>query len=174
MSVDSSAVFSDRVHQLGLGDHLEAFNQAGWHTYADVAFSTSYLPGQPEDARFANDILVRGLGQQDHKDKDKLRRLFFEAYSLASADMSRLVSASSDDIPRKVPNVEREERRRRLADRLVGVNLSGELDVSNRLIDINISMYDENVLRQNTFEECTKRAIAWRRTQCGPRTRRAT
>ena len=93
MSIDSSAVFFDRVRELGLEEHLARFEIAGWGTYADLAFATSFVPGQPEDERYRREIVERGLGDVDHVHRDRLRRLFFEAYTLAAADMKRMAVA---------------------------------------------------------------------------------
>ena len=50
---------------------------------------------------------------------------------MAAADLKRRVTVNDDDLPRAIPNAEREERRNRLAARLKGVKLAGELDVSD-------------------------------------------
>jgi hypothetical protein len=159
MSIDSEAVFLDRCHTLRLGSHLDRFRENGWLTYADLAFSTSYVPGQGDDARFLADIASKGLGDPAHKDLAALRRLFFEAFSLAAADLRRKVEVGSDDAPRKVPAAERHERRVQVERRLLGLSLTGELDVSNRLLDSCVQMAEDNVLRYIPWEECTARTM---------------
>eukprot|EP00972_Heterocapsa_arctica_P084861 12500851-Heterocapsa_arctica.AAC.1 len=62
MALDSKAVFMERVTALGLSDHAERFLAQGWTTYGDLAFATSYTPGQPEDARFGKEVIEAGLG----------------------------------------------------------------------------------------------------------------
>jgi hypothetical protein len=159
MSIDSEAVFADRVHTLRLSAHLSRFTELGWLTYADLAFSTSYVPGQGDDARFLTDVALRGLGDAAHKDLAGLRRLFFEAFSLAAADLRRKVEVGADDAPRKVPAAERHERRVQVERRLLGLSLTGELDISNRLLDSVIQMAEDNVLRYIPWEECTARTM---------------
>ena len=158
MALDSPAAFNNRVGELGLDTHVARFITAGWLTLADLAFASSFVPGGDENA-FVADIVVVGLGSATHADKAKLRRLFFEAYTLAAADLRRRMEANSDDLPRKIPGVEREERRKRLADRLVGFELKDELDCSHKLIDKCIVMAEENVLSYISIEVCTKRAM---------------
>lgn len=159
MSLDSAAVFAERIAALRLTAHAERFVAAGWHTYADLAFSTPYVPGQSDDERFLRDVVERGLGSRDSGDLAAMRRLFFEAYSLAVADLKRKVEQSSDDLPRRVPAAERQERRLVVERRLVGISLTGELDVSNRLLDAVIQIAEDNVLRYVPWEECTARSM---------------
>ena len=156
MSIDSSAVFADRVNELGLGAHHANFEREGWSTFASFAFATSYIPGTQDEAVFLRDIVVKGLGREDHPDKNALRRLFFESYTLTASDLKRRVEAGTEDAPRKVSNLEREERRSRVDARLTGVDLVDELDCSNRLIDKCIDMYEENAVRYLGPEQCTK------------------
>ena len=75
MSLDSNASFLERVQELGLGAHVARFETAGWRSMADLAFSTSYAPGNDE-ATFISEVVGVGLGAPDHADKNRLRRLF--------------------------------------------------------------------------------------------------
>ena len=159
MSLDSTAVFSERVASLRLTAHTERFEAAGWHSYADLAFSTPYVPGQGDDERFLKDVVEKGLGTRESGDLAALRRLFFEAYSLAVADLKRKVEQSSDDLPRRIPTAERQERRLVVERRLVDISLTGELDVSNRLLDAVIQLAEDNVLRYIPWEGCTARTL---------------
>ena len=157
MALDSSASFAERVTELGLDAHAARFTAAGWSTFADFAFTSSYTPGG-EEALFIDEVVTVGLGTPDHADKRKLRRLYFESYTMAAADLKRRVDSGTDDMPRSIPNAEREERRSRLALRLVGLELTGELDVSDRLIDRCITMYESNSLVYLGPDVCTKRS----------------
>ena len=159
MAIDSRAVFEGRVRELGLETHLGRFKEAGWNTYAELAFSTGFTPGNPDEELFAREVLAPGLGAPEHADRPKLRRLFVEAYTLAAADLKRRVEAGADDAPRRVPALEREERRARVAARLVGMVLRDELDCSSRLIDRCIEMHEENLLRYVGPADCTKAAL---------------
>lgn len=159
MSLDSEAVFNERLVALGLQEHYEKFQKLGWKTYGSLAFATSFVPGQAEDERFLKDIVEAGLGDNDHPHKGALRRLFFESYTLAAADLKRKVEVTTDDAPRKVPAAERQERRDRVDSRLVGIELQGELDVSNRLLDLAVGIYEDNTLRYVAWQDCTKREM---------------
>ena len=155
MSLDSVAVFQDRVNELGPSAHSGRFTAAGWDTYASLAFSTSYIPGTDEAAS-ARDIVTVGLGSENHADKKALRRLFFDAYTLAAADLKSRADTKSDDAPSWIPYLERQAGRDRVAARLTGLDLTDELDCSNRLVDKAIEIYEDNVIRYLGLEECTK------------------
>ena len=83
MSVDSAAAFRERYcdNVIQLGAHQARFELAGWHTFADLVFSTTFTPQNGDEGSFVRDIIVKGLGDADHVDKIKLRRLFFEGYT---------------------------------------------------------------------------------------------
>ena len=74
--------------------------------------------------------------------------------------MKQKVEAGSDEAPRTVPNAEREARRTSAAKRLSGIKFRGELDISDRLIDRTIEMYEGNILGYLGPELCTKRGNA--------------
>ena len=63
-----------------------------------------------------------------------VRRLYFEATTLAAADMRRWIDRVDDDSVPPLPTEEREARLARLQARLVGLELSGDLDPSSSLI----------------------------------------
>lgn len=86
-----------------------------------------------------------------------MRRLFFESYSLAAADMQLRVERKDDRIPSKLANAERSARYEDQRRRLSGVDISGELEPSNSLIDIVYNMTEEDQLCYVRWEECTKR-----------------
>ena len=91
MSIDSSAVFFDRVNFMGLGQFTDAFKQAGWTTLSKFAFSSGFIPQVSSDETvFMSDVAVPILGQGNRTDLPGLRRLHFEAYTLAAADMRRI------------------------------------------------------------------------------------
>jgi hypothetical protein len=158
MALDSAATFMERVLTLGLEQHLVRFTTAKWTTFAKLAFSTKYAPGGDEDA-FEKDILLRGLGDVNHEDKAEMRRLFYEAYTLAADNLKRMLINGPGDLPREVPAPEKLARRKRAAAVLRGLELKGELDISDRLMERAIEMYDTNSLSYLSLDVCTKKCF---------------
>ena len=162
MALESKAAFSERVQAFGLSTHAPRLAALGWGAYGELAFATSFVPGTSDDDKFVTDVgvpLLEKTADEVRVDPllPKVRRLFYEAYALAAADLKRRVEGTSSDGPRKVMPAEREERRAATAGRLKGIRLTGELDISNHLLDRAITMYEENVLRCIPLAECTKR-----------------
>ena len=78
MAVESTAVFKERVLQLGLESFWEAFERQGWTTFGIFAYSSSYTPGSPDDSKFLTDVVKKLLGSEDHQKTALVRRLYFE------------------------------------------------------------------------------------------------
>ena len=78
---------------------------------------------------------------------------------MATADMKRAAEGSEGDAPRKLSAMEIETRRTIVLDRLVGMTLTPELDVSDALITMCVAMYDGNRLRYIPWELCTTRSL---------------
>ena len=159
MSVDSIPVFEERVRSLGLEEHLGRFRELGWTTLGNLAFSSDYVPGQSEGSVFTKDLVVPALKEEEHPDRFKLRRLFVEAFSLAASDLRRRCEFAEGDEPRRLPVLEREARRNRVASRLTGLNLVGELEPSFRLQDLAFEIFDSNGVRYVPWESCTSRDV---------------
>jgi hypothetical protein len=86
-----------------------------------------------------------------------VRRLYYEAYVMATADLKRRVTRSNDDVPTSMPNAEREERRTATKKRLTGLDIAGDLDPSNELLDLAASMGEMNTVSYIPWERCTTR-----------------
>ena len=158
MALDSAATFTARVRELGLEAHLPRFAKAKppFIAFAKFAFATKYTPGGDE-AVFEKDILLQGLGDVAHDDKAEMRRLFYESYTLAADQLKRILAP--EDIPRAVPVPEKLARRKKAAQQLMGLQLKGELDISDRLLERAIDIYDSNTLSYIGLELCTKRSF---------------
>ena len=64
-----------------------------------------------------------------------LRRLFFESYTLAAADMRSRLDRKDCDEPRRLAQAERASRHASQVTRLNSLDLTGELEPSHALID---------------------------------------
>ena len=90
--LDSEPEFFGRLADLKLDGFTEKFKQLGATTFAPFAFATTFAPGGDPDV-FSRELLVPILGPDSDGNaahKPHLRRLFTEAYTLASADLQRL------------------------------------------------------------------------------------
>ena len=159
--IDSVATFKARVEILLLGSYWKRFVDNGWDTYGTFAFSCMVTPGamDPNAATiFDDEVVLPLLGDSKHKDKAKLRRLHFEAYSFCSAETQLSMSRTEDDAPRKMPHSERNERWSSLVGRLHGMRLEGHLEPSFALIDKCSDLFELNQVRYVEWSDCTMRA----------------
>ena len=63
MALDSAAVFAARLEAIGIEEeHRAKFAEKGWNTLGDFAFSSSYTPGQPDDAAFIQKVIIQIFG----------------------------------------------------------------------------------------------------------------
>ena len=77
-ALDSEAYFESRCAAVGLSAaHVALMREKGWGTMANFAFSTSYAPGQADDTKFIEGVLVPILGDSASPQAAALRRLFF-------------------------------------------------------------------------------------------------
>ena len=111
MALDSSAVFLERIVAIGLSPLAAQFEALGWNTHGTFAYAASAPPGSAGGAdAFSAEIAGPLLGADYgvHQDLAKIRRLHFESYTLAVADMNRMVNKTEDDDkPRTLPAPER-------------------------------------------------------------------
>ena len=94
----------------GLAPYLAAMKTWGWTTIANFAFSSSYMPGSPDDSPFQTGVVDPILGDRSSPHVAALRRLLFDCFTMAAADTRRKVESTDDDAPRAMPTVEREGR----------------------------------------------------------------
>eukprot|EP00973_Karenia_brevis_P048074 6671442-Karenia_brevis.AAC.1 len=131
MALESHAVFASRLAALGLEAQLiDVIKGKGWGTLGAFAFSSSYTPGQPDDAKFIADVVVPVLGDANHPQKSVLRRAYYEAFTMEAADLRRKVDRSDDDPPRKMPAPERAARLDKLQATYPTLQLQGQLECS--------------------------------------------
>ena len=158
-ALDSKAFFFERVGVIGLGDVKDRFIELGWDSMANFAFSANYVPGRSDDTPLIDDVVVPLLGDRADPRKAKVRRLFFEAYAMAAQDVTRRVSQpDADDKPKKLPLAERAARFSEMETTFVGLNLRGDLEPANSLVDKFVEMHEFNELRYLKWEELTKRS----------------
>ena len=157
--MDSEAYFEGRLKALNLFEFVAKFKEKEWVTMAAFAFSNSYVPGRADESVMVDKVYKVLLGREDHPREDAVRRLFYEAHSLASAEVERRMARPDEEgrAPRKLPVEERGARWKRLVAELPTLNLRGELEPSNALVDKCVEIEELNELRYLKWEEFTKR-----------------
>lgn len=162
MAVDSRAVFSLRLAELGLGELQEKFDGAGWNTHGAFAFSVPQVPGGLVDDEVFKTRVVSRLFEVAEGDESPLtpqvRRLYFESHSLVLGEMRQRLERTDHDLPRKVPTAEREARKEAIRRKLApGLVIEGELDPANCVIDRYVQQVEDNTVEWIPWEEVPKR-----------------
>ena len=94
---------------------------------------------------------------EDKSRINAVRRLYFEAFTLMTANLRSQVERTDDDKPRKLSLPEREARRQQVIPKLQGLDLEGVHEVSHALVDTCVHMREES-LQHIPWEKCTSRA----------------
>ena len=158
-STDSKAVFFNRCKAVGLDDaEIRVMEGAGFTTYANFAFSSSFQPGAVDETPFEQGVLVKVLGDKDHAKAPALRRLFYESYTLVAAELKKRVDRTEDDKPKVMPLQERASRWSTLKARLVGMTFTEETEPSFALIDLFAQQVDDGQIRYIEWSACAKRS----------------
>jgi hypothetical protein len=156
--VESEAVFRQRAREVGLSTiQLDALCTAGFSTIGRYAYSCSFVPGSPDDKPLL-DMVSGALGADPGPGPMALfRRLFFEAFTLVTADLKLRLERSDDGPVRRLAVPERASRYDIQQLKLQGLVLRGELECSDGLIDLAISQFDDNRLRYIKWSQCLKK-----------------
>jgi hypothetical protein len=158
--LESASAFKQRASEVGMGIvMLAGLAQEGVDTFAKFGFSCNYLQGASDEAPFLA-MLKRCHNQIDPTAGDcaAARRLFYEAHVLLSADARQRLERTEDDKPLRLHHSERETRLVALERKLKGMSLTGELEISNQLVDIFAQIANDGVLKYVGPERCTRRS----------------
>ncbi len=167
MSLDSVAVFHQRLNQCNLGSHAATMEGLGWSTFGTFAMASTYVPGQPDITPFLVDIVEKVLGDRDDSARFALQRLYFEAYTILGEDIKRRASKTDEDQkPQALPELERIERMKALRERLPGLNLRGEREPAAYLVNRFHAMIESGVLLYVPWDKLGRRDLE---IQAGPR-----
>ena len=155
---DSEPNFRARAVALGLADDVvEALCTNGVNTLAKFAFSSAYVPGNSDEAPFVT-TMTTALGADPTLGQlASLRRLFHEAYSLTAAELKHSVERVEDMPVKKLAQPERADRLKRQQSKLKGIRTEGKLEPSDRLVDLAVSLYEENRLQHVELSRCTSK-----------------
>ena len=155
---DSEPNFRARATSLGIAnDILEALCVNGVNTLAKFAFSSSYVPGNSDEAPFVA-AMHAAIGRVPTVGElATLRRLFHEAYGLTAAELRSSVERVEDMPVKKLAQPERADRLKRQQTKLAGLRIEGKLEPSDRLCDLANAMYEENRLHHLEISRCTSK-----------------
>jgi len=162
--LDSQPVFEARLAAAGLeAAHIAELVSAKIDSLAKLAFMTNCQPGVGDDKELL-DTLSKILKYDPSSNpmpaavSASIRRVWYEAHSVAMAEMRQKVERSEESLPKKLPLPERESRRLDQQSRLgPGIEIEGILEPSNSLIDFVFTMREDETVRYVDPLICTAR-----------------
>lgn len=158
MALNSVAVFKERVKECQLMTYWERFELNGWTTLGAFAFAANHMPGNPDETSFVVEVVIPILGVEASPLKAMLRRLHFEAYSMIAEDARRRsMRSEDDDKPRKLPQAEKAVRIKAVREELVGLDITGDLEPSDNVVDRLVAMQEDGILKYLRWEEIGRR-----------------
>ena len=155
---DSVAVFKKRFLELGLSEaNYESFNAEGLNTLGTFAFSCNFAPGSADERPLVT-LATNVLGTAPTtRQMACIRRLFSEAYSTIAADIRSKVEATDDTVVKRLAPAERSQRLRDQQARLSGLDLRGNFEPGDSLVDKAVACYESDRLSYISWDACVSR-----------------
>ncbi len=155
---DSKAVFKQRALFMGLTPAVfEKLEAKGFTTMALFAFSCNYSPGASTDKPFL-DMIADTLGRDPSAlEVSILRRLFSESYANVAADTRCQTEQTHETAARKLAPAERAERLRMQQERLPGLNIKGQYEPGDTLVDKCCAAYESDRIVYIEWSSCISR-----------------
>ncbi|CAE7218164.1 unnamed protein product [Symbiodinium sp. CCMP2592] len=156
---ESEAVFIDKVRTSGLSAADQTNVLAGLKNLKQLAFVSSFTPGQADEKPLiaALDALVKRDTSADLAAQACFRALFQQAYAIVTTEFRQAIERTEDAPSHSLSAPEREERYTRQVKKLTGINIKGETEPSQALVDLCVNIYESNTLRYVAWEKCTSR-----------------
>ena len=162
-TLDSENVFKARALAIGLEPALltDLIN-AGLTTMSKLAFLCGIQPGTSDDKPFVlaiHEILTRDpdTAAIPTLQMSLIRRLWFESHTGVMAEVKHRLEQTEESLPKKLPLVEREARRRLQSVKLSGVDLTGHLEPAHSLVDFVWSLKEADTLQYVDPAKCGSR-----------------
>ena len=159
VGLDSEASFASRAKEVGMSDLLlQAFQTANLKTYGSLAFVCPYKPDQTDEGPLFDAIEALIGRAPTAGEKIPIRRLFFEAHTLALADLKMRFEKDDSSEPPQIPLAERMARLEQQRARLPGVHFSSETEPSHKLVDMVFQMCQDQQVVWIPWEKLVSRA----------------
>ena len=159
-NLDSKAAFQAAAVQLSLEeDVFKKLVEAKVDTFGVLAFIGPLQAGN-SDEQCLIDMLKSALGADPPAHVLRImRRLWFEATTMALAEMKGKIERTDASEPVRMPLAERTQRTTALKKRLVGVHWSVDIEPSHKLQDLVAQMVSDQTLLWIPWDRLTSRAM---------------
>ena len=159
VGLDSEAAFKHRALEVGMTEaYFQTLKAAGVSTYGKLAFVCGYTPGQGDEQVLFDAITALVGTAPAAPEQMVLRRLFFDANTMALADLRTRFEKDDSSEPKEIPLAERMARLQQQQVRLSGVHFSSETEPSHKLVDTVFQMCQDQQIHWIPWEKLLSRA----------------
>ena len=121
---ESKASFRHRCLEVGLSeDQFDLLKDQSIGTFNTLAFSVCGQPGQIDDARFRT-LIDSTFNNVSLGVESMMRQLSYEAITISVAAIKQRVEPSVEGQVKRLPPQERDERMRRLSEKITGFSIT--------------------------------------------------
>ena len=154
---ESRASFKHRCMEVGLTEEqFDALKDQSIGTFNTLAFSICGQPGQIDDTRFRN-LLDSSFTNVSLGLESMLRQLSYEAITISVAAIKQRVEPSVEGQVKRLPPQERDERMRRLSEKITGFSITGDYEPAHSVVDFFTTMIEESAPRYLALSKCVSR-----------------
>ena len=154
---ESRASFKHRCLEVGLSeDQFDALKDQSIGTFNTLAFSVCGQPGQIDDTRFRN-LLDGAFSSVSLGLESMVRQLSYEAITISVAAIRQRVEPSIEGQVKRLPPQERDERMRRLSEKITGFSITGDYEPAHSVVDFFTTMIEESAPRYLALSKCVSR-----------------
>ena len=113
---------------------------AGLDAISKYGFSSCYVPGQTEERPFVEAMTIAIGRDLTVGELAALRRLLHESFSMTAAELKQSVERQEDQGIKRWVQPERADRVAKQQGRLTGLQIHGNPEPSDRLVDVAVSL----------------------------------
>lgn len=137
-----------------MGECLPRMKARGLDTHSKFAFGSEFTPASTDTSKLMEQLLKPMAGDTEEH-IPLLRLLWWESWGIATHDAKRQAEATDSDRPRRLGPQELAARRKATIDKLSGLRITKDLEVSDQLITECVGMGDRSKLLYIPWEVCT-------------------
>ena len=154
---ESKASFRHRCLEAGLtSDQADLLRDQSITTFNILAFSICGQPGQIDDGRFRNmmdgTFTNASLGLES-----MMRQLSYEAITISVAAIKQRVEPTVEGQVKRLPPQERDERMKRLSEKITGFAITGDYEPAHCIVDFFTTMIEEAAPKYLPLSKCVSR-----------------
>ena len=153
-AADSKAVVIARLGEMGLADLQPKFEEFGWCSFSDFAYSYTDFKGT-DPAIFEAEVVDKLL-TSDKSRAPRVRRLFMQSYATAAAELERCANPAEAKATAMHP-VDRDRNLQEVKDQITSFSVTLENAPSHALVNFFNAFLQTGIITYPKWEKATSR-----------------